>query len=132
MNEVQIPYISVDEVVSDLKRPIIHFRGAMNPYVIFLAPVAMACCIQRALKRREALPTLAVAFLIAAYLPFIFFWLKSSRISYLFYFLPALPSVAMANAVFARTLRPTLVRHAWFLAVIAGAWAYFPFRKLVY
>jgi hypothetical protein len=118
--------------VNDLKRPIIEFRGAMNPYVIFMAPVALACCAHRALRRREPLAILALALLVATYLPFFVFWLGSSRISYLFYFLLPLPSIAIANAVFIRTLRPSLVRHAWLFAVIAGAWAYFPFRKLLY
>jgi hypothetical protein len=104
----------------------------MNPFILFVAPLGMAACALRAVKRGEALAWFVLSLFAATYLPLLGLWLAASRISYIFYFLPSLPAVVIANAVFTRTIRPAFVRRAYLATVVLGTLAYYPFRKLIY
>jgi hypothetical protein len=129
-NEVQIPYYQVHEETGGLKQAIIDFRGAMNPYLLFIAPLAIAACAWRAVTRRDELCILAVMLFFGTYGAYWVLWLKSSRICYIYYFLPTMPAVAIANAVFLRDLRPRSLA-VWYVVFVAlGTWAYFPFHRL--
>lgn len=136
LNEVPMTYLRTDVQVRvnnevRITRPTIFFRGALNPYVAFIAPLAVAYAAYCAVKRRDDGSFLAVALFFATYAPFWPAAMLAHRISYIFYFLPAIPAVAMAagQLLYAPQL-PRVVRWTYIGAVLLGFYAYFPFRRI--
>jgi dolichyl-phosphate-mannose-protein mannosyltransferase len=135
VNEVPMTYFRADEnvMVNDelqTSRPTIFFRGAMNPYLIFMAPMALAYAGYMALKQRDDCSFLVVSLFVACFGPFWAAALFAHRISYLFYFLPTIPALAIGVSHFMyapQTLR--VVRWTYIGAVLLGFYAYFPFVK---
>lgn len=136
VNEVPMTYLRTDENVlvnDELKtsRATIFFRGAMNPYVIFIAPLAIAYAGCSAFKRRDDCSFLVLALFITTYGPFWLAALFAHRISYLFYFLPTIPAVAIgASQLMYAPQTPRVVRWAYIGAVLLGFYVYFPFIKV--
>ena len=65
------------------------------------------------------------------YLPFYAAAIIGQRISYLFYFLPTLPAVALASSYFLHgTPVPRVVRWAYVAAVLLAFYGYFPFKPV--
>jgi len=134
INEVPMTYLRTDEqtvvngqVVGTYAT--IFFRGAMNPVVIGAAPFGVAYAVSRILSARDRVGLWVVAWVAAMYLPFVLLALVQHRVSYIFYFLPTLPAVAAAVALFlCRAGLPRLVVGAYFAAVLLGFVLYYPFR----
>ena len=137
-NDVEIPYLKVEQQVrvgDELKenRPLIFFRGAMNPYVLHLWPLALAFAVWVWWRRQSGveLSAFSLAWFVMMYLPFVAASLFGQRISYLFYFLPTLPSIVLASSGFllgAGLPRPVV--WAYLCAVLFGFYGYFPFRPV--
>jgi len=135
-NDVQIPYLRVEQQVKAgdrvlENRAVILFLGAMNPFVLTLWPFALA--IGGYLWwRREPLAdagALVVAWFTMLYLPFVAGSLIGQRISYIFYFLPVLPAVALGGSLFLlRPGVPVVARWAYVFAVLVAFAGYFPFK----
>jgi dolichyl-phosphate-mannose-protein mannosyltransferase len=136
VNEVPMTYFesSVQVLVGgkvNITRPIVFFRGAMNPYVIFMAPLGIAYAISRAFTRRGNFSFLILALFFCTYLPWWVAAIFGNRISYIFYFLPVVPAVAMAAALFMEAPEmPKIVRWAYVAAVLLAFYEYFPFRQI--
>ncbi|CAN5657435.1 hypothetical protein BH20CHL7_BH20CHL7_08290 [soil metagenome] len=136
VNEVQINYLRVavdvtsgGEVVSS--RPTIDFRGAMNPFLIGSFVLAFAFALSYAIRTGHRLATWSLVWMAANYLPFFALVLINHRITYLYYFLPVVPALAIAVAVLLRRSGlPQLVTVIAVGAVVVGFLAYFPFRQL--
>src|SRR5207248_1287509 len=134
----QIPYLKVEQQVKvgdevRENRPIVLFLGAMNPYVLELLPLGLAFATFAWWRRRPGaqLGALAVAWFLANYAPFLAASLFGQRISYLFYFLPTLPSVALAGGYFLlKAGLPRFVLWAYIAAVLLGFYGYFPFKPV--
>ena len=129
-------YLRTDEQVLvndevEATRAVIFFRGAMNPYVIFVAPLAIAYTAYAAFKRRDDWAFLVLALFFVTYGPFWPAALLAHRISYLFYFLPTIPAVAIAAArlMYAPEM-PRIVRWAYIGAILLGFYGYFPFCQV--
>jgi predicted membrane-bound dolichyl-phosphate-mannose-protein mannosyltransferase len=136
LNEVPMNYLRTEVQFlegNEVKatRATIWFRGAMNPYVIAIAPLAIAYAASLASRRRDDCATLALIFFVVTYAPFWPAALIAHRISYIFYFLPTLPAVAIgaAQLLYAPRL-PRVVRWAYLGAVLLGFYGYFPFRTI--
>jgi predicted membrane-bound dolichyl-phosphate-mannose-protein mannosyltransferase len=137
-NERQIPYLEVDqevmandEVVE--KRPVVLFLGALNPYILGLLPFGLAFAAYAWWTRKPGahLGALALSWFAVTYAPFYMFSIVQHRISYLFYFLPTLPAVAMAAAYFlSDSGLPTAVRWTAMGAVVVGFYGLFPFKPV--
>ncbi len=134
LNEVQMTYLRVDSQVivngaTKETRPLIYFRGAMNPFIVFAVPFAIAHTAQSAWRRRDDLSFMVLALFITTYLPYWPAALLAQRISYIFYFLPTIPAVTLgiASFLYSRGV-PRVVRWAFIGAVLLGFFGYFPFR----
>jgi dolichyl-phosphate-mannose-protein mannosyltransferase len=136
LNEVPMNYLRTDVTVKvgdEIKsvRSVIQFRGAMNPYLITVTPIAIAYSVYLAWKERDDLSFMTLALFFVTYAPY---WPAAEighRISYIYYFLPVIPAVAIAaSRFFAAPWMPRLVRWAFIGAVLLGFYGYFPFRTI--
>ena len=135
-NECQITYLRVDVTVRTgdkivAKYPKVDFRGALNPLLASAIPLSMLFLGWVAWRTRSRLAAWSLVWAGANYLPYIFLSLFSQRITYIYYFLPMVPVVAIAMAIL--LLRSGLPRFVlWgFIALYAlGFAAYFPFRVI--
>jgi len=135
-NDCQMSYLRVDvtvkagdEIVSI--RPTIDFRGAMNPILIGSLFVAFLFTGWLAWKRHSRLAGWSIVWAAANYLPFVALALLTQRVTYIYYFLPVIPALAVATALLLRRSRlPRFVTIGYLLVFIAGVAAYFPFRQI--
>ncbi len=136
VNEIQIPYlrVAVDTSVNGAvvsSRPTVDFRGALNPVLIGVAPLAFGFVASLAWRSHDRLATWCVAWTIATYLPYYLLVLLDQRITYLYYFLPVVPALAVSVALLLRRSNLPRVATATYLgAIVLGFIAYFPFRQL--
>ena len=136
VNEVPMTYLRTDaQVLSDgnveQSRATIFFRGAMNPYIILVTPLAIAYAAYHAFQRRDDYSIFVLVLFAVTYGPFWPAALLAHRISYIFYFLVTLPAVAIGAAqLMYAPQTPRLVRWAYIGAVLLGFYAYFPFRQV--
>lgn len=136
INERQIPYLRVDQQVKagdELleNRPIVLFLGAMNPFVLQLWALGLPLAAYAWWRGRPGanLAALSLAWFAVTYLPFVVASGIGQRISYIFYFLPTLPAVALAGSYFLLTAGlPRAVIWTYVAAVLLGFYGYFPFK----
>ena len=135
-NECQMSYLRVDVTVKAGDtilsiHPSIDFRGAMNPILIGSLPIAFLFTGWLAWKRRSRLAAWSIVWAAASYVPYVALALLSQRVTYLYYFLPVVPALAVATAL---TLRrsglPRFVTVGYVAAYLVAFAAYFPFRQI--
>jgi 4-amino-4-deoxy-L-arabinose transferase-like glycosyltransferase len=135
-NDCQMQYLRVattvkvgTEVVA--VTPSVDFRGAMNPVLIGALPIAMLYTLWSAWRTGSALARWCVVWAAANYLPYVFLAVVAQRISYIYYFLPVVPAVAVAIAILLRRSRlPRPVTWGFVVIYLVGFAAYFPFRQI--
>jgi dolichyl-phosphate-mannose-protein mannosyltransferase len=133
-NQCQITYLRVDvtvragdKVVS--KVPSIDVRGAMNPLLAGAIPLAFLFTTWLAWRTKHRLALWAVVWAAANYLPYVVLSFVNHRITYIYYFLPVIPAVAIAIALLLRrSSLPRFVTVGFVAAYVLGFLAYFPFR----
>ena len=136
VNDCEINYLRVNVTVSAgeqviSQRATVDFRGALNPILVGTMPLAFLFAAWYALRRRSRLAAWTLVWAGASWLPYVFLVAVSGRVTYLYYFLPVVPAIAIAVALLLR--RSGLHRAvAWgFVAVyLLGFLAYFPFRQI--
>ena len=134
LNQVQMPYYHLDKVVQAngevIRRiPEISFTGALNPYLIFLAPFALAFTGYLAVSRKSQLGMFTLCWSLAMYLPFFPLAIFGGRVSYIFYFLPVVPALAISVALLLERF-PVTVRVSYLAVYLFGFASLFPFRTL--
>ena len=135
-NDCQMQYLRVattvkvgTEVVAIT--PSVDFRGAMNPVLIGALPLAMLYTLWSAWRTGSALARWCVVWAAANYLPYVFLAVVTQRITYIYYFLPVVPAVAVAIAILLRRARlPRPVAWGFVVLYLVGFAAYFPFRQI--
>ena len=136
VNDCQITYLRVDvtsradgEVVA--KHAKIDFRGAMNPVLLAGLWLAFPMAAWLAWRRQSRVATWALVWAAASYLPFVVLAIFQSRITYIYYFLPVVPALAVAvAALLLRSSLPRLVTGSFLVAFLAAVAAYYPFRQI--
>ena len=135
-NECQITYLRVDVTVRSGERvisklPTIDFRGALNPLLAGAIPLAFLFATWFAWRRKNMLARWSVAWAAANYLPYVALAIVNHRITYIYYFLPVIPAIAIAVAILLlRSGLPRFVLWGFLAAYLVGFAAYFPFRQL--
>jgi 4-amino-4-deoxy-L-arabinose transferase-like glycosyltransferase len=101
INQLPINYYTTSVNVSTggkvtSSRALIAFMGEMNPAIILLALPALGLAIHTAIRDRDDLSILVVAWFAGTYLPFVVASLVQHRTSYLYYMMVVLPAVYIA------------------------------------
>jgi dolichyl-phosphate-mannose-protein mannosyltransferase len=114
--------------------PMLYYRApgatvhaAMNPLVVFATLPAVAYAVVAAVRRRDQVAFVVLALFAATWLPFLPA-AAAGRISYLYYFLPALPAVALGAAALVAAGRARVLPWLYAAAVLAGFVWRFPYR----
>ena len=132
-NQIQIPYLVVNvqvtagNVVS--KHDSIAFLGMMNPTILYLAIPAMLYLSYTYFNAKDDFSSFNLVWFAAAYLPYLPAVIFGNRVTYLFYFLPAMPAVCAAVAYMIADQNPPKLVVLFYLAVVV-AWFFwmFPFK----
>jgi dolichyl-phosphate-mannose--protein O-mannosyl transferase len=112
-------------------RALIAFMGEMNPAIILLALPALALALDLAIRDRDDLSILAVAWFAGTYLPFVEASLVQHRTSYLYYMVVVLPAVYVAVArLLSRRWLPRSVLIGYVAILGYEFVALYPFRTL--
>ncbi len=133
INQVQIPYLHLLQPITQGGHTIyaapVDFRAAMNPFVLAAAPLGLAFAAWRVWRSRCRLALWTLVWFAAMYLPYFPLALAGHRVTYIYYFLPALPAVATGAALLLRrSVLPGALTWLYLALVLAGFLIYFPFR----
>jgi len=137
INQVPINYYTTSVTVSSggkvtATHALVAFVGEMNPAIILLALPALTLAVVKAIRDRDDLSILAVAWFAGTYLPFVEASLVQHRTSYIYYMVVVLPAVYIAVA---RLMSPRWLPRAALLGylLVLGYefFALYPFRTLV-
>ncbi|HEX5823154.1 MAG TPA: glycosyltransferase family 39 protein [Candidatus Limnocylindrales bacterium] len=135
-NECQITYLRVDVTVRAgetivSKVPSIDFRGALNPLLAGAIPLAVLFAAWLAWRTKSQLARWAIVWAAANYLPYVVLAIVNHRITYIYYFLPVIPAIAVAVAILLlRAGLPRFVLWGFLVSFAVGFAAYFPFRTI--
>ncbi len=135
LNQITIPYlkVNVSQTSGGLTTSYIsvNFEGAMNPAISFLTIPALLYCAYNYFQRRDDLSLVSLVLFAATYLPFYPGVILGERVTYLFYFLPAVPAVCAAIAyMIADTKLPRLVVIFYLAVVLYIFIVMFPFQRI--
>jgi dolichyl-phosphate-mannose-protein mannosyltransferase len=111
------------------KRTLIWYRGAMNPFVLAMAPLALGSAAWLAWTSGNTLALFSVCLFLATYFSNVPAAL-AGRVEYIYYFAMAVPAVALASAQFLWRYLPAFVTVLYAAAVLFGFYEYFPLRQL--
>ena len=120
LNQREIVYLNQQGVV---------VRGLYNPFLIFATIPVIVWAGMEAIKRGSRLALLVLAMVAGTYLTLAVAALQTPRPSYLYYFLPTVPAIAIGlGGILSSARIPRWLTFAY-LAAAAGAFVYyFPFR----
>jgi len=135
LNQITIPYlkVNVQQTSGGVSTSFVsvNFDGAMNPSISFLTIPALLYCSYNYYKRRDDLSLVSLIVSAATYLPFFPAVIVGERVTYLFYFLTAVPAVCGAIAyMIADTKLPRVVVIFYFAVVVYIFVVMFPFQRI--
>ncbi len=135
LNQVQIPYLAVNVQVgsgtTSNSYTSIKFLGAMNPAILYLTIPAMIYMAYSYYQKKSDLSLVALVWFAVTYLPFYPAVIFGQRVTYLFYFLAAVPAICVAIAqMIADQNPPKLVLLFYLAVVLASFFSMFPFKVI--
>ena len=136
VNAGRFDYLRVDvsvaaggQVISTY--PSVRFQGALNPVLLFGAPIVLAFGAWFAIRRSHPLAGWGLVWIAANYVPFYVLAAVAHRIMYLYYILPVIPALAALTAVFLlRSGLPRVVTWVYLGATVLAFIGLFPFRSI--
>jgi len=124
INDVKIPYliVNVQETTGAgcRKYDSAAFWGMVNPTILYLTIPAMIYAAYSYFERKDDLSLFMIVWFAASYVPFLAAATLANRVTYLFYFLPAVPAVAGAVSHMIADQYPPKVVVLFYLAVVVG------------
>jgi dolichyl-phosphate-mannose--protein O-mannosyl transferase len=112
-------------------RATVYFRGAINPFIIFLAIPALFAAVAAAWRKGDGVAALGACWCLGTFLPMALESAVSGRISYLYYMVVVLPGVYLVTA---RLFRPSRIGPAatlgWVTALVYSFLHLYPLRTL--
>jgi hypothetical protein len=136
LNQKPIDYarVAVNSVAGGnvtASRPLIAFRGEMNPFIIFVAIPALGAALVAVWRAKDEIALLGVAWFVGTFVPFVAEHNFSHRITYLYYMLIVMPGLYLVTS---RLFSPKAVGVAatigWVIALIYGFGHLYPLRTL--
>jgi dolichyl-phosphate-mannose-protein mannosyltransferase len=112
-------------------RPLIAYRGEMNPFIIFVALPALFAAAAAMWRAKDEIAILGVAWFLGTFFPFVAEYNFSHRITYLYYMLIVMPGLYLVTS---RLFSPKVVGVAatigWVIALVYGFGHLYPLRTL--
>jgi len=131
LNQIAIPYLRVKLGFEGVSYVSVSFEGAMNPAISFLTIPALLYCSYNYYQRRDDLSLVSLVLFAATYLPFYPAVILGQRVTYLFYFLDAVPAVCAAIAYMIADTKPPKFAITFYLAVVVYIFiVMFPFLRI--
>jgi dolichyl-phosphate-mannose-protein mannosyltransferase len=133
INQIQIPYLIVNvqvtagNVVS--KYDSVAFMGMMNPTILYLTIPAMLYLSYTYFNKKDDFSSFNLVWFAVTYLPYLPAVILGHRVTYMFYFLLAIPAVCAAVAHMIADQNPPKLVVIFYLGVVA-VWFFlaFPFK----
>ena len=132
-----IPYLTIeDQVTADgeviATATAIAFKGALNPFLLFVAIPALFAAAARAGRDADELDLVALAWFAGTFVPFTVQALFQDRTTYVYYLLATLPALCIAAVrLFSAPGVPRAAAVGWAVALVIGFVELFPFRTLL-
>jgi predicted membrane-bound dolichyl-phosphate-mannose-protein mannosyltransferase len=131
-----IPYLTINstvaaggEVVST--STVIAFRGAVNPFLLYLTIPALFAVAANAWRKGDDLDLLALAWFAGTMVPFCLQAIFQDRTTYLYYVLATLPAFCLACTRLMSTRGvPRAAAVGWAIALLIGFVDLYPFRDI--
>ena len=134
--EGTIPYLTLNSTTSASGHVVsttvlVAFKGAVNPFLLFLAIPALFAAAARAWREGDDLDILVLAWFLGTMVPFSLQAIFQDRTTYLYYLVATLPAICLACArLFSIRGVPRAAALGWGLALIVGFVNLYPFRTL--
>jgi predicted membrane-bound dolichyl-phosphate-mannose-protein mannosyltransferase len=131
-----IPYLTLNSTTSAgghvvSTTVLVAFKGAVNPFLLFLAIPALFAAAARAWREGDDLDILVLAWFLGTMVPFSLQAIFQDRTTYLYYLVATLPAISLACArLFSIRGVPRAAALGWGLALIVGFVNLYPFRTL--
>jgi len=135
LNQIQIPYLVVNVQVTagsvNKSFSSVSFLGAMNPAVLYLAIPAMLYAAYDYYQKKSDISLLSLVWVAVTYLPYFPAVIFGNRVTYIFYFLMAMPGVCAAIAHMIADQNPPKLVLIFYLAVVVLIFYFmFPFKMV--
>ncbi len=137
LNRKVITYYGTSVVVKSGKvvkseRQILAFKGEISRVLLYTSWLAFLVCAWWAIRRRDELSMLAIAWAIGTWLPPELFHLVDHRTTYLYYMVVTMPALYMAVARLLGARRvPWILVAAWAVGFLWDFAALYPFREAI-
>jgi hypothetical protein len=137
IDERTIPYakvavnsVSAGKIVAS--HATVYFRGAINPFIIFLAIPALFGALAAAWRKGDRVAAVGAAWCLGTFLPMLYEGTVEGRISYLYYMVIVMPGVYLITARFFTPRRVGwAVTLGWAVALVYGFLHLYPLRTLL-
>jgi predicted membrane-bound dolichyl-phosphate-mannose-protein mannosyltransferase len=131
LNQVLIPYLSVNVSAGSVATTTVAFAGAMNPAILYLTIPSLFYTGYSYHQKRIDLTLLTLIWFAVTYLPFYPAVIFGERVTYLFYFLATVPAVCAAVAQMIADQNPPKLVVLFYLAVVLFVfYQMFPFKVM--
>ena len=114
---------------ASILRTVVDFRGEMNPFIIFLAPLGFFASAAAIWRSREEVDLVGVGLIVGTYLPFVLLSAILQRTSYIYYMLIVIPGIVLVLARLAARM-PRAAIYGWTIGLAYGFVSLYPFRTL--